>query len=500
VHLIISFSFSVFATPGSPTLTRYYLGNYEEEHADGKVRKLHYISGGNPEMSGQAGLAAIMVKNGDIDSLYYTYTDYQGNLLAVTDATGTVKERYAYDPWGLRRNPTDWTQRDTRSKLLFARGYTMHEHLDQFGLINMNGRVYDPLVAQFLSTDPYIQDGGNWQNYNRYAYCWNNPLMFTDPSGEFIHLIIGGAIGGITNWIASGAKFDKKGCYAFNIGTLAGALGAGVGSGISSALPAAAGASGAVGASGGFAAGFWGTSAATTAASGFVSGALIGGGAGFSSGFITGAGNAWAGGASFGDGLWSGAESGLIGGVSGAVIGGVLGGLDAVGDKRNFWSGDDQGSDRSLFAFNNTDKPHTHYLRKGGTELIDNIEREGSPWISAYDERVDWGTSDVPLSNGAIARRDNYLLIDNRDGLNTFDRSLGNFHGRANMNLSGVVPEGCRVEISFDGKVVQTFNAGYGSGALSIPANVQNLRVSYIGKYFGTVSPWRTTITGCVRY
>ena len=66
----------------------------------------------------------------------------------------------------------------------------MHAHLDEFGLINMNGRVYDPAVAQFLSPDPYSQDGGNWLNYNRYAYCYNNPTRYTDPSGEVIKTLV----------------------------------------------------------------------------------------------------------------------------------------------------------------------------------------------------------------------------------------------------------------------------------------------------------------------
>jgi RHS repeat-associated protein len=148
-----------------------------EVNATGNIRKLHYISGGN-------GLAAIMVRNGGKDSLYYTYCDYQGNLLAVTDAAGTIKERYAYDPWGQRVNPSNWGEKDTRTSFLFSRGYTMHEHLDDFELINMNGRMYDPLVAQFLSPAPYVQAPGNWYNYNRYAYCMNNPLIYTDPSGE----------------------------------------------------------------------------------------------------------------------------------------------------------------------------------------------------------------------------------------------------------------------------------------------------------------------------
>ncbi|MDD4599296.1 MAG: T6SS effector amidase Tae4 family protein, partial [Lentimicrobiaceae bacterium] len=69
---------------------------------------------------------------------------------------------------------------------IIDRGFTVHEHLYAFNLINMNGRVYDPVVARFLSPDPYIQAPGMPQNYNGYVYCLNNPLVYTDPSGEFI--------------------------------------------------------------------------------------------------------------------------------------------------------------------------------------------------------------------------------------------------------------------------------------------------------------------------
>ena len=117
--------------------------------------------------------------------MLYTYTDNQGSLLALTDASGTVLEKYAYDPWGARRNPTDWTLKDTRTKWITNRGYAGHEHLDAFGIINMNGRVYDPLTAQFFSPDPFIQAPDNWLNYNRYGYCMNNPLKYTDPLGYY---------------------------------------------------------------------------------------------------------------------------------------------------------------------------------------------------------------------------------------------------------------------------------------------------------------------------
>lgn len=180
---------------GSATFTRYYSGNYEEEiYSSGKVKKIHYISGGD-------GLAGIYINDDGNNRFYSTYCDYQGSLLALTDMNGVVKERYAYDPWGNRRNPASWKDTETRTKFIVDRGYTLHEHLDGFGLINMNGRVYDPLLGMFLSPDPYVQAPGNWLNYNRYGYCYGNPLSYTDPSGEtawLIPVIIGAVIGAYT--------------------------------------------------------------------------------------------------------------------------------------------------------------------------------------------------------------------------------------------------------------------------------------------------------------
>ena len=190
---------------GNVTFTRYYSGNYEEEiSSSGKVKKIHYISGGD-------GLAGIYINDDGNRSFYSAYCDYQGSLLALTDINGVVKEKYAYDPWGNRRNPASWKDADTRTKFIVDRGYTLHEHLDALGLINMNGRVYDPLLGMFLSPDPYVQAPGNWLNYNRYGYCYGNPLLYTDPSGEiawFIPLIIGAVVGAY-----SGGVIANEGQY-----------------------------------------------------------------------------------------------------------------------------------------------------------------------------------------------------------------------------------------------------------------------------------------------
>jgi RHS repeat-associated protein len=54
----------------------------------------------------------------------------------------------------------------------------------------MNGRLYDPLTGRFLSPDNYIQNPGFTQNFNRYSYCYNNPLKYSDPSGDWIEYVI----------------------------------------------------------------------------------------------------------------------------------------------------------------------------------------------------------------------------------------------------------------------------------------------------------------------
>ena len=49
----------------------------------------------------------------------------------------------------------------------------------------MNGRLYDPMLARFVSADPIVQAPYDLQSLNRYSYVWNNPLGYTDPSGYF---------------------------------------------------------------------------------------------------------------------------------------------------------------------------------------------------------------------------------------------------------------------------------------------------------------------------
>jgi RHS repeat-associated protein len=58
------------------------------------------------------------------------------------------------------------------------------QRLDSTGLYYYNARYYDPTIGRFISPDTVIQNLANPQCLNRYSYCLNNPLKYTDPSGR----------------------------------------------------------------------------------------------------------------------------------------------------------------------------------------------------------------------------------------------------------------------------------------------------------------------------
>ncbi|MBO5381621.1 MAG: RHS repeat-associated core domain-containing protein [Bacteroides sp.] len=110
-------------------------------------------------------------------------TDRQGSLRALYNASGVV-QRFSYDAWGNRRSISGGSLTDSEKASLnsiTSRGYTLHEHMDEFGLINMNARLYDPQLGMFVSTDPKASD---YYNTYPYSYCSGDPLNRVDPTGE----------------------------------------------------------------------------------------------------------------------------------------------------------------------------------------------------------------------------------------------------------------------------------------------------------------------------
>lgn len=218
---------SVLKDKGKVKYTRLYMGSYERKtSANGVVTHVDYIYA-------PTGLAAIHKRTGTRQGTYYVLTDNIGSVSVVTDGFGNIINRYYYTAWGGRVR-TDNGEYDHATYFgdeggdVTDRGYTCHEHLTPLNLIDMNGRIYDPVLARFLSPDPYIQAPDFTQNYNRYAYCLNNPFKYTDPSGEWallddvIAAVVGGVINLTVNLIQGNVKNVGHGFALFGVGAAGG--------------------------------------------------------------------------------------------------------------------------------------------------------------------------------------------------------------------------------------------------------------------------------------
>ncbi|XXY14092.1 RHS repeat-associated core domain-containing protein [Sorangium sp. So ce216] len=163
-------------TPEKETL---YFGDlYERVTAAAPGTVEHRYNVHSPER-----LVAIVTRGGPDDGTRYVHVDHLGSVDALTDEDGDVIERRSYDPFGQRRNPV-WGERAPAS---FAsettQGFTGHESDDELGLVNMKGRIYDPRIGRFLTTDPIVSIPSFGQSWNPYSYVLNNPLAYVDPGG-----------------------------------------------------------------------------------------------------------------------------------------------------------------------------------------------------------------------------------------------------------------------------------------------------------------------------
>jgi RHS repeat-associated protein len=97
----------------------------------------------------------------------------------VTGSSGNTPARQRFDPFGGRISLTDPSWADDPPAQI-TRGFTGRE-MDDY-LINMRLRMYEPMLARFMTPDPLVQAPFAPKNYDRYAYAFNNPTRFVDPS------------------------------------------------------------------------------------------------------------------------------------------------------------------------------------------------------------------------------------------------------------------------------------------------------------------------------
>ena len=112
---------------------------------------------------------------------YYYLTDHLSSVLAITDESGALVERYSYDGWG-RTTVSDAHGMPMDESALGNRiAFQGREIAWTTGLYNFRARWYDPITGRWLSKDPIGISGG----LNQYAFVDNNPVNGIDPFGLY---------------------------------------------------------------------------------------------------------------------------------------------------------------------------------------------------------------------------------------------------------------------------------------------------------------------------
>jgi len=242
---------------GSSYIAYTYDGNGQ------RIRKQNLFTGSTVlyfgevyEVRGTVGVINLFAGNTRVASIrsdgyeQYYHSDHLGSATVITDASGNQQETIQYFPFGTYR------QQATNGSFPPANyTFTDQEYDDDTGLYNYKSRLYDPVLGRFLSADSIIPDPGNLQSYNRYSYCQNNPVIYTDPSGHFslggllksfitglvaaaVFCVVGAAIVASGGTAAPGffAAFSSLGSLTAGQMALAGAVAGAVGGGMGAAL------------------------------------------------------------------------------------------------------------------------------------------------------------------------------------------------------------------------------------------------------------------------
>jgi len=366
---------------------------------------------------GAGGRIATVTSSG----ITYYHPDHLGSTAFTTSSdfefssATVVSNILSYDPFGAVLNGS------SRPYSSVKYTFTGQEEDRELGLYNYNARLYDPELGRFISPDTIVTAPGNLQSLNRYSYCLNNPLIYTDPSGHiflFVGMMIGALVAGIqSNWNMQAMLMGgvigavSAGVYSLAEGTAAVALTGAVQAG---AISGAAG-----GAAAGATAGYLG--AAMTGGDvgqGILKGAWLGalGGAAFGAigaptspvkvgaYALTGGGLSALGGGSFGEGaLMAGGLAlmtyGYYSFTNGRLPKGELSdGTAMVKDEK---------SEAAMKEI--SDNPNVSHMGKTAHKLDDLYKGkyEGNPYFR-------WITSHVPMSNDGSVLHDfgGYRIFD----------------------------------------------------------------------------------------
>ncbi|MGA2279118.1 MAG: RHS repeat-associated core domain-containing protein [Verrucomicrobiota bacterium] len=159
----------------TPTNLQVWIGNIYEEKGGKKL--FHVYAGGQLVCTFETN--SVLYGGTDTNKVgYYYHQDQLTSSSVLSDSSGNQTEVNAYYPFGRTQTASP------QAGFQVSRRFTGQILDAETGLYYYNFRYYDPELGRFIQADDRIPDLSNPQSYNRYSYCLNNPLRYTDPDGH----------------------------------------------------------------------------------------------------------------------------------------------------------------------------------------------------------------------------------------------------------------------------------------------------------------------------
>ncbi|HWB02367.1 MAG TPA: putative Ig domain-containing protein [Verrucomicrobiales bacterium] len=164
---------------------------------------------------------------------HYHHRDGSRNVRLISDSAGSVSDTYGYNAFGALLSRTG----TTRTPYQFAGERSGESE----GLVFLRARYYDPSTGRFISKDPFEGVLRGPVSLHRYLYANSNPVMFTDPTGQFTvteTMVYSAITGGLVSGVI-GAISGKRGwalAADIVVGAVFGALGGPAGTAITKAM------------------------------------------------------------------------------------------------------------------------------------------------------------------------------------------------------------------------------------------------------------------------
>lgn len=173
-------------TAGGVVKTLHYDGNlvtYVTNASNSILYRIGYDHNGRPVVFRSNGV-----------NYWYQYNAH-GDVVALLDDNGAVKVSYSYDAWGnhTSKAPTDATLKSVYENNPYRYAGSWYDQ--ETGKYYLGARFYDPAIGRFLSKDPVGVRVGSHLGTNAYAYADNNPIMYADPHGEWVWIVVDIATG-----------------------------------------------------------------------------------------------------------------------------------------------------------------------------------------------------------------------------------------------------------------------------------------------------------------